>query len=185
MQEISLHILDLIQNSISANARLIEIGMTVDTALNTMTIEIKDNGFGMSKEMLAKVESPFTTTRKTRRVGMGIPLFKDGCEATGGSFRITSKPGVGTELTGVYVFSHIDRPPLGDFTGTIHSVIVCNPELDFLVKISYDGKEFLIDTRELKKVLGEEVKLNTPEVSEWIKGYIEEGYREITGGVNL
>jgi len=180
-----LHILDLVQNSISANARLIEILMTIDTAKDTMAITIKDDGYGMSKEMLAKVESPFTTTRKTRRVGMGIPLFKDGCEATGGSFKITSQPGAGTELTGVYGLSHIDRPPLGDFTGTIHSIIVCNPEMDFLIKVLLDGKEFLIDTRKLKEILGEEVKLNTPEVSEWIKGYIEEGYREITGGVNL
>lgn len=185
MQEISLHILDLVQNSITAGATLIRITMELKTAEDCLSFSLADNGKGMSEEMVERVTSPFTTTRTTRRVGLGIPLFKAGCEMTGGSFSITSKLGEGTELCGSYQASHIDRPPVGDYTGTVHSILVCNPGIDFVVTIKKDGEEFVCDTRQLKEVLGESVELSQPEVSVWLKEYLEEGYEEIIGGVYL
>ena len=118
MKEISLHIMDIVQNSITANAKLIEISLVIDRKKDVISITIKDNGKGMSKEMLANVTSPFVTTRTTRRVGLGISLFKAGAEGSGGSFTITSEEGAGTELTASYVLDNIDRPPIGDFAGT-------------------------------------------------------------------
>jgi len=114
MRDISLHILDIAENSIRAGASLIGISVIMSDSADTLTVEITDNGCGMSREMTERAVSPFTTSRTTRKVGLGIPLFAAGCESTGGSLTIESAPGEGTKLTAVYRNSHIDRPPLGD-----------------------------------------------------------------------
>ena len=168
MKEISLHIMDIVQNSITANAKLIEISLVIDRKKDVISITIKDNGKGMSKEMLAKVTSPFVTTRTTRRVGLGISLFKAGAEGSGGSFAITSEEGAGTELTASYVLDNIDRPPVGDFAGTAKTLIICNPDIDFAVAVEIDGKREVLDTREIRQVLGEDVPLDLPDISGWI-----------------
>ena len=141
MKEISLHIMDIVQNSITANAALIELFLNIQRCKNRLSIIIKDNGKGMSKEMVASVTSPFVTTRTTRKVGLGIPLFKAGAENAGGMFEISSELGKGTEVKAVYVLDHIDRPPIGDFAGTVHSIIVCNPGIDFVVSVTLDERE--------------------------------------------
>lgn len=177
MPEIALHILDLVQNCITALASLIRISLFESKDDDTLTVEIEDNGKGMDEEFLSRVVSPFTTTRTTRKVGLGIPLLKAGCEGTGGTFDITSKLGVGTRLSGTYVMSHLDRPPLGDFVGTVHSIIVCNPDLDFVIEMKTDKGKEVLDTREVKKQLGG-VPLNDPDVSTWIGDYLKEAYKE-------
>ncbi len=170
MQEISLHIMDIAQNSITAKATLIQISLNITK--DEIIIEIEDNGCGMSEEMLKNVISPFVTTRTTRKVGMGISLFAQGAQDTGGKFSITSKLNEGTKLKAVYIKNSIDRPPIGDFTGTMHSLIICNPEIDFIVKI-INEEENVMDTREVKEILGD-VAIDTPDVSLWIKENLEE-----------
>ena len=174
MKEIALHIMDIVQNSITANATLIEISLEIARQADTVSITVKDNGKGMSREMLAHVTSPFVTTRTTRKVGLGISLFKAGAENSGGSFAIDSVEGKGTELTAVHILDNIDRPPIGDFAGTVHSLIVCNPKIDFVIRVEIDGQLETLDTREVRQVLGNEVPLDLPDVSAWLKENLDE-----------
>ena len=118
MPEIALNVLDIAQNSVRAEASLIQISVDVDEAADTLTITIEDNGCGMTTEQTARVTDPFFTTRTTRKIGLGVPFFKMAAESTGGSFSIQSEPGVGTKVTAVFGLSHIDRMPLGDIQHT-------------------------------------------------------------------
>lgn len=178
MKELSLHILDIAKNSVKAKASVIEIIISEDEGTNLLTIEIKDNGCGMSKEFLEKVRDPFSTTRTTRKVGMGIPLFEAAAVQCGGYVDITSEEGVGTEFKVVFEYNHIDRAPLGDMPGTMQVLISGSPEIDFIYRHEKNGKVFNMDTRELRQVLGE-VPLDTPDVLAWIDGFIQEGLSEL------
>ena len=180
MQEISLNILDLAQNSISAKATLIEISVDERQDGDTLTVTIKDNGKGMSPPQVGAVTDPFFTTRTTRKVGLGVPFFKMAAEMSDGSFDIESEVGAGTCVCGVFGLSNIDRMPLGDINGTIATLIYCNPELDFVYTRSCGGKSFALDTREVRAVLGG-VALNANEVTLWIKDYLSEGENEVHG----
>ena len=184
MPEISLHILDVAENSVRAGASLVKIEVLADTARNTLSITIADNGCGMSGEQLAKVSDPFFTTRSTRKVGLGIPFFKQAAEGTGGSFSIRSKEGAGTVTEAVFVLDSIDRIPLGDMTATIHTLVTCHEEMDFYYRYARDGREFTLDTREMKEILGN-VPLSSPEVSGFLKEYLDENWREVDGGSAL
>lgn len=182
MKEISLHILDIIQNSITAGASLIRISIRISNPKDTMTVEIEDNGCGMDSETARRVQSPFVTSRTTRKVGLGIPMFKESALRTGGSFSLSSEKGKGTVVSASYGLSNIDRAPLGDITGVVYTMVISNPGLDFLFEYSVDDNHFAFDTRELRTVLGE-VPLNTPDVAIWIKDYLNEGMKELFGGV--
>ena len=178
MKELSLHILDIAKNSVKAKATLIEIIVDEDTSKNLLTIEIKDNGCGMSEEFLKTVKDPFSTTRTTRKVGMGISLFEAAAVQCGGKLDITSEVGVGTTLTTTFELDSIDRAPLGDMAGTMVTLISGSPSIDFMYKHTKDNKEFVLDTREVRQILGE-VTLDMPDVLMWIEGYINEGLIEI------
>jgi len=179
MNEISLYILDLTQNSVTAGAKHIVITLRLDTADDTLTITISDDGCGMSKELLSKVTSPFTTTRKTRKVGLGIPMIMQLCEMCEGSFDIQSEPGKGTVLTLGFKASHVDLPPMGSLGETMLSLINGTPEgIEFKLLYAVDQNEFSFDTDEVRKMLGPDVPLNTPEVLAWIRDYITEGIQE-------
>ncbi len=178
MKEISLNILDIAQNSITANADMVRIEITEDTGADKMMVTITDNGKGMSEELLASVTDPFTTGRTTRRVGLGIPLFKHAAELTGGSFDINSKLGEGTSVSAIFGLSHIDRQPLGDIASTMHQLAVMNENTDFCYVHSINGQIFEFNTREIKKILGG-VPLNTPEVSIWLLEYLKENEKAI------
>ena len=117
MRELSLNVMDIAQNSISAGASLITIRVEEDRPADTLSISVEDNGKGMSPETVQKVIDPFYTTRTTRSVGLGVPLFKMEAEMTGGSFQIDSQLGVGTTLTAVFKPSSVDMIPLGDING--------------------------------------------------------------------
>lgn len=184
MPEISMNILDVAQNSIRAGASLIEISVAIDEKEDAMTVVIKDDGCGMTKTQIAKVEDPFFTTRTTRKVGLGVPFFKLAAEASGGSFLITSEVGKGTTVSAVFGYRHIDRMPLGDISATIHTLITFNPDIDFVYKYSYNGKYFELDTREFKSVL-DGVPLDMPEVSAYIMEYLQENKTETDGGAVL
>lgn len=181
MPEISLNVLDVAENSIRAEASLVQILVTVDSERNQLEIQIKDDGKGMTQEQISKVTDPFFTTRTTRKVGLGIPFFKLAAEATGGSFQIESKVGVGTDVITVFQLDHIDRMPLGDINSTIHTLIVYNPQVDFLYRYTYGQESFELDTRQMKEILGG-VPLDAPEVSAYIKEYLDENKQETDGG---
>ena len=135
--------------------------MDVDEAADTLTITIEDNGCGMTKEQVSHVTDPFFTTRTTRKIGLGVPFFKMAAESTGGSFAIQSEPGTGTKVTAVFGLSHIDRMPLGDMSMTVHNLMVYHEEVDFRYRYACDGREFVLDTREMKEMLGD-VPLHSP-----------------------
>lgn len=173
MEELSLHILDIVQNSVAADAKLIEVEITEDTAKDKLTVTVKDDGRGMSEETLRKVTDPFTTGRKTRCVGLGIPLLKLAAELTGGRVELSSELGKGTTVTAMFGYSHIDRQPLGDIVSTIHQLIVMNENTDFLYTHRINSKVFTLDTRQMREILGG-VPLNTHEVMVWLLEYLKE-----------
>ena len=173
MRELSLNILDIAQNSISAGAPLITIEVSENTVDHILLIGIYDNGKGMSESQVKSVIDPFFTTRTTRKVGMGIPLFKMAAEQTGGSLEIKSELGVGTEVKAYFKTDSVDFTPLGDVASTIQMLITMNIDRDFVYKRTVDGREFVCDTRELKAILGD-VPLDTYEISQWILEFIKE-----------
>lgn len=178
LPEISLNILDIAQNSVTAGADLIQIRILIRTKEDTMTIMIKDNGHGMSQSLLSQVTDPFYTTRTTRKVGLGIPFFKYAATLTGGNFTIDSQEHIGTTVTAIFVLSSIDRMPLGDITGTMHTLILMNPKIDFLYTYTVDNNSFTLDTRLFKKVL-QGIPFHTSEVSQYIKEYLQENKKEV------
>ncbi len=182
MRELSLNILDIAQNSISAKADLIEIEVCESSQDKTLSIMIKDNGCGMSQQMLESVKDPFCTTRTTRKVGMGIPLFKMAAEMTGGRFEISSTVGVGTVVKAFFKTDSIDFTPLGDVEETVVTLVTMNTNIDFIYRLIIDGKEFSLLTSQLKEILGG-VALNTPDVVVWIREYLKEQTQIMRGGV--
>lgn len=182
MRELSLNVLDIAQNSIAADASYIRIEVLENTKAHTLTIGIYDDGRGMTEEQVNAVQDPFYTTRTTRKVGMGVPLFKMAAEQTGGSLRISSKVGIGTNVQAVFKTDHVDFTPLGDINATILTLITMNTDRDFLFRRKIDDREFVLDTTELKGVLAG-VPLSEPAVVQWIKEYLEENTKELYGGV--
>ena len=173
MRELSLNILDIAQNSLSAGAGLVTLTVDEDSGADSLTLRVEDDGRGMDADTLQRVRDPFYTTRTTRKVGMGIPLFRMAAEMAGGGLEIQSEPGKGTCVQADFTLSHIDRMPLGDMTGTISALIRLNPAVDFFYRHQRDGREAVLDTRELRQVL-EGVPLDAPDVMEWIEGSLTE-----------
>lgn len=178
MKELSLHILDIGQNSVSAGASLIQILVEENTGEDVLRITIKDNGSGMDQETAGRVVDPFYTSRTTRKVGLGIPMFKANAELCGGSFKLESQIGLGTMLCAVFKRSHIDRVPLGNMADTVMAMVMANPQGDLLYRHILDGKSFTMDTREIREVLGD-VPLDDVSVLLWVKEYVDEGLAEL------
>ena len=182
MKELSLNILDIAENSVKAKASLIEILLTQEE--NILTLIIRDDGVGMSKEVLEGVTNPFYTTRTTRKVGLGIPLLKMAAEQTGGTLTVESVSenddniNHGTTVTAVFYTDHIDFTPLGDVVSTITTLIQGHPDFDFLFIHKTDEREVTLDTRELRTVL-EGVPLNSYDVIKWIEEFLSEQYNPI------
>ena len=170
MQEISLNILDIVQNSIKAGASLIEV--SVVSKENMLTVIIRDDGCGLDEEQVKNVTDPFYTTRTTRRVGLGVPFFKMSAEMTGGSFSLESQKGVGTTVTAIFDMSSIDCMPLGDIEETIFLLVTQN-SCDFLYTRETDSASFVLDTREFREILGG-IPLSEPEVAAFVKAFIAE-----------
>ena len=142
MRELSLNILDIAQNSITAGATLIAIRVAEDTAADRLTIAVQDDGKGMTAEQVARVMDPFYTTRTTRKVGMGIPLFRMAAQQTGGDLSIDSTPGAGTTVTATFGLSHIDRMPLGNMADTMCILMGCNEQINFSFTYRVGEKAF-------------------------------------------
>lgn len=173
MRELSLNVLDIAQNSVSADSSLVEIEAFENTAKHELTLGVFDNGKGMTKEQLSSVRDPFFTTRTTRKVGLGVPLFKMAAEMTGGSFSIESEVGKGTKVQAIFKTDNIDFTPLGDMTSTVVLLITMNTNIDFVYRFRKDEKSFLLDTRQLKEILGD-VPLSEPSIANWLTEYINE-----------
>ena len=136
----------------------------------------------MDEETAARVLSPFATSRTTRKVGLGIPFFKEAAEGCGGSFALTSSPGVGTRVYASFRLSNIDRPPLGDMAETMLTLTACNENVDFVYRYTVDKTEFVFDTRQIREILGADIALTTPDVMAWMKGFLSQGIQELSGG---
>ena len=184
MKELSLNILDIAQNSVKAGATLVTITVDAQPAENCLTITVADNGCGMSEEFVRRVTDPFTTTRTTRKVGLGIPLFKLSAEQAGGDFSIRSKVGEGTVVTARYELGHIDRMPLGDIAGTISALVGADPAIDFVYEQRVGAESFVLDTREVRGILGD-VPLDSPEVLLWIREYLSEQITNMKGAEQI
>ena len=199
MNEISLNILDIAQNSLRAEAETVYILVDIDEVGDRLKVGIHDDGFGMSKEFLAEVTAPFKTTRTTRKVGLGISLFKMAAELTGGSLTIRSvkKDGGNTETVNIcgkphgtsteaeFVLSHIDRMPLGDMCSTME-ILISSAQADFVYHLSVrngDGEkcEFTLDTREIKALL-ETDSLDDHDVKQFISEFLSENTQECMNG---
>lgn len=179
MQELSLNILDIAENSIKAGAPLITIEVEYSEALDRLRIAITDNGCGMSPEQVKKVTDPFFTSRTTRRVGMGLPLFQMAAEMAGGSITVESTLGKGTRVEGVFQMFHIDRLPMGDLAATLSALIGMNPERDFVLQFTYNDKSFRVDTHDYRAILGVEVSLAEPEVLQFVREQVRDGIAEV------
>ena len=177
MKELSLNILDITENSVKAGASLTEI--SIIESGDTLTLTIKDDGCGMSDEILKTVEDPFYTTRTTRKVGLGIPLLKLAAEQTGGNVKIVSSTNShdhGTAVTALFFKNHLDFTPLGDVKETVVTLIQGHPDTDFLFTHQKENGEVRLDTRELREIL-EGVPLDTYDVIVWIREYLNEQYQ--------
>lgn len=180
MKDLSLHLLDIAQNSIKAAATRIMISL--ECIDGKLVFTLTDNGCGMDQEFVQKVTDPFTTTRTTRKVGMGLPLLKLSAEMTGGSLEIESEKGKGTRVTAKFIIDSIDRIPIGDFDETMKVLIQANPELDYEIHFKNDLLDYNLKTVEIKKMLNG-LPISNPEIIGWIGESIQDGLKEVFGGV--
>lgn len=184
LPEISLNILDVAENGLRAEATEVEIRIEVNVEEDTLQVWIIDNGFGMTSEQMKQVTDPFFTTRTTRRVGLGVPFFREAALATGGNFEINSEPGIGTNVHATFGLSHIDRMPLGNMVDTMHTLILTNQQIDFRYVYRVEDREFVLDTREFREILGD-VPFDLPEISIYIKEFLKTNTEEVNGNMML
>lgn len=176
MRELSLHILDVLQNAVEAGATCIGLTIEEDSAGDRLAITVHDNGKGMPEELAARVLDPFVTTRETRHVGLGLPLLAAAAERAGGGALVRSQPGKGTTVTAAFQLRSWDRAPLGDLPGTLLAVLLGQTGVDLVYTHRVDGREFHCDTRELRQELGD-VPLTHPKVRAWLREYLDEGIK--------
>ncbi len=174
MQDISLHILDVAENSIKAQAHKIEIRIQDSAKDDLLTLEIIDDGMGMDAETLKKALDPFFSTKTTRRFGLGLPLLAEAARTANGDFSIESQPGKGTTIKATFQASHIDMKPLGDIALTLVTLILGQPEVDILFSHHIDQAQYILDTKEIKSQLNG-LSIASPEVIRFIKEHIKEG----------
>ena len=184
MDEFSLYVLDITMNSVRAGADEITVSLVEEG--DWLTFTVTDNGCGMSKEQVEKLSNPFFTTRKTRKVGLGVPFLTMLAEMTGGGVKITSvpaqnedgsdNPGHGTTIEGTFGRNHLDFIPLGDMVETVKTLIQGSPEINFTYIHTFPGGSVELKCAELRAMLGEEISLAEPEILMWIGGYLEEQY---------
>ncbi len=182
MKEISLHLLDLLENCVKAEATCVSLAISIDTRMDRLSVELKDNGKGIPPAMLDKVFDPFYTTRTTRRIGLGLPLIRQTVEACEGSLTLDSHEGEGTELCFQMRYSHWDRPPMGNLVDTLLTFLIGNKYIDFYYKHDYNKSLFVFSTKDLEAELGDLGFLDQPEVYEFLRQYLWENLTAIYGG---
>jgi len=174
VRELALHLLDIAENSVSANARRVEIAVEEDVARDRLKLSVRDDGKGMDEEMVARVSDPFVTSRTTRKVGLGIPLLKAAAESCNGYLRINSAVGRGTTVEAEFQRSHIDRMPLGDVAGTLYTLIVGWPDVQWVLRYRCNGGTFEFDSQPIRRELGD-IPLSEPSVLAYIRQALQEG----------
>lgn len=179
MIELSLNILDIVQNSVRAGADMIEISIRESATDDKLELKIRDNGNGIPEHLLGMVDDPFTTTRDTRKTGLGLPLLKHHAQLTGGNIEISSQEGTGTEVSACFGLSHIDRQPLGDITGVLIILISANPDIDFLYTHKTDTGYYSFSTIETKQIL-EAAKLDNYGLLQDLRKMIKENLSAIS-----
>jgi len=172
VEDISLHILDIAENAVRADAKTIEIIITKDAGHDLLRVEVIDDGKGMDAGTLAQVRDPFFTT-KGKKTGLGIPLLSQAAEQAGGQVTVDSAPGKGTKVAATFCWSHVDRPALGSIADTVLTLIAGHPDRDVVYEAREGDKIFRLDTREIKKDL-EEVPINAPAVLDLLRGMLKE-----------
>lgn len=181
MREITLHLLDLAENSVSAGAQTVQIAVCEDLIADKLTASVEDNGRGMDPETVKKVTDPFYTSRTTRKVGLGIPLLKGAAEECNGGLTISSKPGAGTRVEVSFQHSHIDRMPLGNLSSTFLGLTVAHPEVHWIFRYTARNvgaeETFEFDDQPVKETL-EDVPLTHPDVLAYLRETLEDGLRE-------
>jgi hypothetical protein len=175
--------LDIAENGITAGADCIYIRVEEARANNLLTIVIEDNGRGIPAEKIEKLMDPFVTSRKTRRVGLGLPLLAAAAERCEGKLEVAAKAGAGTEVVATFRYDHIDRAPVGDMAATITTLIIGNPEIDFVYTHKIDDDEFTLDTRELRSELGD-ASLSDPMVIHHLAASIRNSLRRLASTAN-
>lgn len=173
LEDLSAHVLDIAENSTRAGATEVDVTVEENSEKDILLFSVKDNGSGMSKEFVAKVTDPFTTTRTTRRVGMGLPFLRQSAELCGGGLEIDSHLGKGTTITATFSLSSVDRPPIGDMPATMMTLIMGSPNVRWRYRHIINGAEFLLDTEEIVEALdGDRSMLASPDVGLWLKDNI-------------
>ncbi len=181
MRDLSLHLMDIVQNSVKARATAIAIEIDARPEADQLILAVRDNGCGMSPDLLAKVQDPFVTSRTTRSVGLGISLLKELCELTGGQLDLQSTEGIGTDLVATLGLSSIDRLPLGDLGDTLYILLSADPDLDYSLKLSAPGRLFHLDLVEVRSEIPD-LPIDDPAVLAWIRDYVRENQTEVFSG---
>jgi anti-sigma regulatory factor (Ser/Thr protein kinase) len=178
LRELALHLLDIVENSISAKARNIRIEVEENESTDRLRMSVIDDGKGMDAEMVARVIDPFVTSRTTRKVGLGIPLLKEAAEACCGGLTIQSELGKGTRVDVEFQRSHIDRMPLGDLAGTFLTVLIGSPEIHWTLLYRVNDRDFLFDDTVVKQELAD-VPLSEPSVLNYLRETLQEGIHTV------
>ena len=178
MEDLSLHILDIVENAIAAKAKKIDVLIREELNEDRLVIEITDDGIGMDEKVRGKAIDPFFTTRTSRRVGLGLSLMAQAAQEAGGMLRIESELGKGTKVTATFQYSHIDRKPLGSMIETMTTLLLGNPELDISYSHQKEGKAYTLSSHALKERFGNR-SLAGPEVIQWLKRHLKEGLAQI------
>ncbi len=184
MVELSLHVLDIIQNSVEAGARTVRVSVRESVDENAIHLTIEDDGKGMDPDLMVKVSDPFFTTRTTRKVGLGIPLLKQIAEASGGDLKISSQIGKRTMVSVRFRRDHVDRPPLGDMAVTVAVALATNPGIRFVYEHQGPAGEFVFDSMGVQRVLGD-VPVTDPAVVQWVKQYLRDRIEQAQGGASF
>ena len=174
MRELALHVLDILQNAVEAGARRVDLTIDEDSKADRLTVAIEDDGRGMDAATVARVTDPFYTSRTTRHVGLGLPLWAAAAQRAGGEMTISSQPGVGTRVKATFAISHPDRQPLGDIQGTLMAFLLSGSEADLHYLHTVDGASFELDSAEVRGML-DGTPIAHPLVREWLMGYLQEG----------
>ena len=182
MVDLSLHLMDIMQNSVVVGSTFVEAGIIAEKKKNLLTMYVKDDGWGMSPETVKRVSDPFYTTRSTRKAGLGLPLLMDAAHMAGGEVYIESEVGRGTTVTSTFQIDHIDRKPLGDVADTITASIMGYPDMEFHLLLKNDDAEYVFRTEDVREQIGE-VPINDIEIISFIRDMLNEQITLMFGGI--
>lgn len=182
MLELSMHILDIVENSVAAGATVVSISIVENQKRDALCIEIKDNGRGMDEAMLRKSPDPFITTKKGKRVGLGLSMLSEASRKSNGEMKINSAPGEGTEIKATFGLTHLDRQPVGDMIETMIVLIIGHSDVELVYHHDKDGNRFTWSTSRIQDHLGNGLR-SSPEVIEFIRKELQEGLNELESSV--